>query len=202
MQDSHEGEDFQPEPILMRSFHAITLGLSVVLIVGGCATIPTGPSTLALPGTGKTFDQFRLDDGECQRYAFAQIGGMTAEKAAEESAVRSAAIGTAVGAVAGAAIGGSNGAGVGAGTGLIFGSVVGTDASQRSAYGSQRRYDNAYVQCMYAHGHKVPVSAEMARSLQQQTPSAPSTYSPPPTIDARTIPEPPHGNPPPPPAGY
>jgi hypothetical protein len=194
------------ELILMKPFHT-AIGLSAVLIAGGCASIPTGPSTLALPGTGKTFNQFRLDDGECQRYAYQQIGGMTAEKAAEDSAVRSAAIGTVVGAVAGAAIGGSNGAGIGAGTGLLFGSVAGTDASQRSAYGSQRQYDNAYIQCMYAHGHKVPGPAGMARLMQQQTPVAPPApppvYSPPPIVDdARTVPEPPHGNPPPPPPGY
>jgi hypothetical protein len=184
----------------------ISVGAVVILVVGGCATYPTGPSALALPGTGKTFEQFRLDDGECQRYAFQQIGGETAEKAAEESSVRSAVIGTAVGVVAGAAIGGRSGAGVGAGTGLLFGSVAGTDASQRSAYGSQRRYDNAYIQCMYAHGHKVPVPAEMARLMQQQqaapAPATPAAYSPPPTVDAETVPEPPRGDPPPPPPGY
>jgi hypothetical protein len=188
----------------MRPFHA-AIGLAVVLIAGGCASIPTRPSALALPGTGKTFDQFRLDDGECQCYAFQQIGGMTAERTAEESAVRSVAIGTVVGAVAGAAIGGHNGAGVGAGTGLLFGSIAGMDASQQSAYGSQRRYDNAYIQCMYARGHKVPVPAGMARSMRQRVPSVPSArpvYSPPPIVDAGTVPEPPHGNPPPPPPGY
>ncbi|MDR0441440.1 MAG: hypothetical protein LBI59_10775 [Candidatus Accumulibacter sp.] len=188
----------------MKSFR-VFIGAAAVLAVGGCATYPTGPSALALPGTGKTFEQFRLDDGECQRYAFEQIGGQTAEKAAEESAVRSAIIGTAVGAVAGAAIGGHNGAGVGAGTGLLFGSAAGTDASQRSAWGSQRRYDNAYIQCMYARGHKVPVPAEAARLMQQQQQASsapPPAYSPPPTVEAGTVPEPPSGNPPLPPPGY
>ena len=160
--------------------------------------MPKGPSLMALPGSNKTFDQFRFDDAECQRYAFQQIGGTTAEKAANDSATRSAVIGTAVGAVAGAAIGGRSGAGVGAGAGLIVGSVAGSESGQRSGFGTQRQYDNAYVQCMYGRGHKVPVSAEMARSLQQ----APSTYSPPPTPDGRSIPPPPSGNPPPPPPGY
>jgi hypothetical protein len=177
------------------------IGLVAVLIVGGCASYPTGPSALALPGTGKTFGQFRLDDDECQRYAFVRIGGLTAEKAAEESAARSAVIGTAVGAVAGAAIGGKDGAAIGAGTGLLFGSAIGTEASQRSAYGSQRRYDDAYIQCMYARGHKVPVSAEMARQMQQ-APASSIGHSPPPAVDAGTVPEPPRGNPPPPPPGH
>ena len=170
----------------------------VALFIAGCATYPTGPSVMSLPGTGKTFEQFRWDDGECQRYAFGMVGGNTAEKAAEDSAVKSAVIGTAVGAAAGAVIGGRNSAGIGAGTGLLFGSVMGTDSSQRSAYGSQRRYDNAYVQCMYARGNRVPVSAEMAQSLRQQ---APATTSPPPTAqNMGSIPEPPRGLPPAPPS--
>lgn len=177
-----------------------TAGIALVSVVllGGCASMPKGPSLMALPGSNKTFDQFRFDDAECQRYAFQQIGGTTAEKAANDSATRSAVIGTAVGAVAGAAIGGRSGAGVGAGAGLIVGSVAGSESGQRSGFGTQRQYDNAYVQCMYGRGHKVPVSAEMARSLQQ----APSTYSPPATPDGRSIPPPPSGNPAPPPPGY
>ena len=167
---------------------AFAIGLTAIL--AGCASVPNGPSQMALPGTGKTFEQFRFDDAQCQAYALQQIGGQTVEKTAEDSAVRSAAIGTAIGAVAGVAIGGRHGAGVGAGTGLIFGSAAGSDASQQSARGSQRRYDNAYIQCMYARGHKVPVSAEMARSMQQ------ATVAP---VEARAIPEPPRGNPPPPP---
>jgi hypothetical protein len=181
----------------MKSLQIIGLA-TTALLVGGCVTYPTGPSALALPGTGKTFEQFRLDDSECQRYAFQQIGGSTAEKAAEGSAVRSAVIGTAVGAIAGAAIGGHDGAAIGAGTGLLFGSAAGTDASQRSAYGSQRRYDNAYIQCMYGRGHRVPVPAEMAQSMQQQAPAVPA-YSPPPA-NVGMIPEPPRGNPPSPPS--
>ena len=174
----------------------VAISLAVIL-VAGCATYPTGPSVMSLPGTGKTFEQFRWDDGECQRYAFSMIGGNTAEKAAEESAVKSAVIGTAVGAAAGAVIGGRNSTGIGAGTGLLFGSVMGTDSSQRSAYGSQQRYDNAYVQCMYARGNRVPVSAEMAQSLRQQ---APATVSPLPTAqNVGSIPEPPRGLPPAPP---
>lgn len=163
----------------------IAIALATALILGGCASMPTGPTLMALPGSGKTFDQFRFDDAECQRYAFQQIGGTTAQKAANESATRSAVVGTAVGAVAGAAIGGKSGAGVGAGTGLLFGSVAGADAGQRSGYGTQRQYDNAYVQCMYAKGHRVPVPAGMA-----------SAYVAPP---ASGTPHPPSGNPPPPP---
>ena len=176
----------------------IAIATASLLILSGCASIPTGPNVMALPGTGKTLEQFRFDDANCQRYALQQIGGTTAEQAANDSAIRSAAVGTVIGAVAGAAINGSRGASVGAGTGLIFGSITGNEAGQRSAYGAQKRYDNAYIQCMYANGHKVPVSASMTQMSQQSS----SIYSPPPTVDGKGIPKPPAGNPPPPPPGY
>lgn len=153
------------------------------LLLGGCASIPTGPSVLALPGTGKSFDNFRADDAECRQFALSQVGGNTAEQSANEAGIRSAAVGTVVGAVAGAAIGGQHGAGVGAGTGLLVGSMAGASAARESAYGSQEQYDNAYIQCMYARGERVPVPAAFMRQQQLQAPSAPASaplYPPPP----------------------
>ena len=166
------------------------------LMLAGCVTVPTGPSVMALPGTGKTYEQFRNDDFMCRDYALRQVGGATASQAATDSGVRSAAVGTLVGAAAGAAIGGHEGAGVGAGTGLLFGTLAGTGASQQSAYGSQRQYDNAYIQCMYAKGQRVPVSASFAQSLRQAQPAYP------PLAPAGTYPPPPPGSPPPAPSGY
>lgn len=113
---------------------------------------------MALPGTGRTFDEFRADDAYCRDYAFQQIGGRSREQVASSAAIQNAAVGTAIGAVAGAAIGGRDAAGVGAGMGLIVGSASGSEASRSAVYGSQRHYDHAYVQCMYARGHRVPVS--------------------------------------------
>jgi len=175
----------------MKSSVSSLVAVSTLLLLAGCAVVPTGPSVMALPGTGKNFEQFRSDDAECRRYAQHQIGGTDANQAAVDSGVRSAAIGTVVGAVAGAAIGGRDGAGVGAGTGLLVGSMAGTGAAQSSAYGTQRNYDNAYVQCMYAKGQRVPVSDAVARSRAQVPAGA--SYPPPP---------PPSGYPPPPPPGY
>ena len=131
--------------------------IAALLVLGACTSIPSGPDVLALPGSGKSFEQFRGDDFWCQHYAADQLGGKTPAQAANESATRSAVVGTVVGAVAGAAIGGHEGAGVGAGTGLVVGSVAGSGAADSSAYSLQRRYDFAYVQCMYAKGHRVPV---------------------------------------------
>ena len=47
----------------------------------------------------------------------------------------------------------------------------------------QRRYDNAYIQCMYAKGHQVP-----GRDLPARTP-APPVGSPPPPPPAQTPPK-------------
>lgn len=169
--------------------------LAALLLLGACTTIPTGPSVMVMPGSGKTFDQFRRDDADCRQYALAQIGGASANDTAVESGVKSAAAGAAIGALAGAAMGGHEGAGVGAGVGLLAGSAAGANAGQASGYGAQRRYDNAYVQCMYAKGERVPVSGQMAPGPGQ------SYYSPPPQPAVAYPPPPPPGYPPPPPPG-
>ena len=152
--------------------------LPALLVLGACATYPpTGPSALVLPGTGKSFDQFRADDMECRQYASLQAGGQ--EQAATDSTVRSAALGTAIGAVAGAAIGGRDGAGVGAGMGLITGTLAGAGTGRTSAYEMQRRYDIGYQQCMYAKGHRIPVSGRFAPAGPTYS-SQPAAVVPPP----------------------
>ena len=162
--------------------------LPALLILGACvAYAPTGPSALVLPGTGKNFDQFRADDMECRQFASMQAGGQA--QAATDSTVKSAALGTAIGAVAGAAMGGRDSAGVGAGMGLIAGTLAGTGAGSTSAYEMQRRYDNGYQQCMYAKGHRIPVSGRFA------APSPSSSYISQPA--ASMPPPPPPGSPPP-----
>lgn len=162
------------------------LGLPLVaLALSACTVMPTGPSVMALPGTGKNFDQFRADDAGCRQFAYAQIGGVSADQAAANTAVGSAVLGTAVGAAAGAAFGGGRGAAIGAGAGLLTGSAIGANNAYYSGYGSQRRYDAAYVQCMYASGNKVPVYGNMA--IRSAPPAGAAYYQP---------------APPPPPPGY
>ena len=183
----------------MKSSISSLAAVSGLLLLAGCASLPDGPSVMALPGSGKSFEQFRSDDAECRRYAQYQIGGSSANQAATDAGVRSAVVGTAVGAVAGAAIGGRDAVGVGAGTGLLVGSMAGSGAAQSSAYATQRNYDNAYVQCMYAKGQRVPVSDAMARSRAQVPAARAGAPYPPPSGN---IPPPPSGYPPPPPPGY
>lgn len=170
--------------IVNRKAFAVSLAaISAALLLAGCASVPSGPSVMALPGSGKHFDQFRGDDAICRDYARQQIGGASANQAGVDAGLRSAAVGTAVGAVAGAAIGGRNAVGVGAGTGLVVGSLAGTGAAQGSAYGAQQNYDNAYVQCMYGYGHRVPVPASLRSQYRSSEvyPPAPSAarYPPP-----------------------
>jgi hypothetical protein len=164
------------------------LPLIGLLMVGACTTVPSGPGVMVLPGTGKSFDQFRFDDGDCRQFAHMQIGGGNPNQAGVDAGVKSAAVGTLIGAAAGAAIGGGQGAAVGAGVGLAGGALAGTGAADTSSYALQRRYDVAYTQCMYAKGHKVPVSGRFV--TPEQRPNAANTTPPPP---------PPPGSPPPPP---
>ena len=159
----------------MKRAFRLTLLLGA-LTLGACVTMPSGPSVMVLPGTGKGFDQFRVDEFECKQYASSQVGGDSPNQVAGDSVAKSAALGTLVGAVAGAAIGGQRGAGVGAGTGLAVGAMAGTGAGNTSAYALQQRYDHAFQQCMYAKGHKVPVSG----GFDSMRPSAPPAYTPPP----------------------
>jgi len=165
----------------------VIAGLISTLLITACVSIPNGPSRMALPGTGRSFDQFRYDDGSCRQFAHEQIGGSSANQAAKESFAGSAIVGTVLGAAVGAAVSNGHDTGAGAATGLFVGSLMGADAANASAYGTQRRYDNAYIQCMYAKGHRVPVSGH----IEQQPP-----------INRQTQPRPGYYPPPPPPPGY
>lgn len=174
----------------MRSLFLLT---ATALGLAACAVVPSGPTVMALPGTNKTFDQFRGDDYNCRQFAFAQVGGTTPQQNANTSAVGSAVVGTALGAAAGAAFNGGTGAAVGAGVGLLTGAAVGAGSSYNSAYGTQRQYDAAYVQCMYASGNRVPVYGQMMASPSAPPPERaampPSNYQP-------------YYPPPPPPGAY
>ncbi|HXK23088.1 MAG TPA: glycine zipper family protein [Myxococcota bacterium] len=179
--------------------------LGVALVLAGCASVPSGPDVLVLPGSSTSFEQFQQDDSVCRGFATASIG-TSAKQASQEAGVGSAVVGTAVGAAAGAAIGAAagapaTGAAIGAGSGLLFGSAAGVGRADASGATLQRRYDNAYLQCMYAKGNQVP----MARSMLPQpapTPyAAPRAHRPPPPTsrDLPPPPPPPAGPPPPPP---
>lgn len=171
-----------------------SLVLLTATLLTACASIPSGPSVMALPGSGKNFSQFRIDDYQCRQFALDQVDGVTPNRSALTSGAGSAAIGTGVGAAAGALIGAAGGsplrgAAIGAGGGLIGGGLIGTGKARASGRIGQQRYDNAYVQCMYAQGHRVPVHGQVIENPVRNGNRYQNT----------NIPPPPPGNPPPPP---
>jgi hypothetical protein len=137
------------------------LGVVSVLALSACAVAPPqGPSVMALPAQGKSFEAFQQDDATCRDYASHQTGGASPAQAANNSAIGSAVLGTALGAGIGAAlgsVGGAVGAGaaIGGATGLLAGSAIGAGNAQYAGGNVQAHYDIAYTQCMYSRGDTV-----------------------------------------------
>jgi len=134
---------------------------SLVAMLAGCATMPTGPSVAVMPGPGKPFEVFQADDAACRQWAQAQIGGGSPSGTANQNLATGALVGTAVGAAAGLALGsisGNAGAGaaIGGAAGLVGGTAMASGPAYDSEYALQRRYDIAYQQCMYAKGNVIP----------------------------------------------
>jgi hypothetical protein len=126
---------------------SIPLLLAAALVASACTSMPTGPSVMALPGSHKTFDQFRGDDQNCRQFALSQFGGTSSPQASNAAA--------------------------------------GSTYSGDSGDSAQHHYDAAYIQCMYASGHRVPVYGQMLAAPPASPPADYKPYSPPPA---------PHGN--------
>jgi len=168
--------------------------LLAALALGGCVTVPTGPAVMVLPGSNKSFDQFRVDEGDCRQYAQAVVGGPSTGQAASDAAAANAVAGTLIGAAAGAIIGSASGqagpgAAIGAGTGLLFGSAASGNAAGYSSRALQRNYDVAYMQCMYARGNQVPGRVAY-RGPPPNTPAPGMPASPPSGAPAGNYPPP------------
>ncbi|MBO9538258.1 glycine zipper family protein [Herbaspirillum sp.] len=163
--------------------------IGALLALGGCVSVPTGPSVMAMPGKGKSYEQFRADQAQCQQYAQDAIGGQAQQT--QNSVTNSAAVGTAVGAVAGALVGAASGnagagAAIGAGGGLLVGSAAGSNAAAGGNYSMQQRYDMTYTQCMYSKGNQVESQRQVTtytyypRRYYYAPPPPPGYYGPPP----------------------
>ena len=62
--------------------------LIVAPLFGACASMPTGPGVMVLPGTGKSIEQFNADDTACRQWGFRSIGvtpGETAKYSGQEA---------------------------------------------------------------------------------------------------------------------
>jgi len=143
---------------------------AVALLVSGCAQTPLGPTVQVMPGPGKSFDAFAVDQAGCKQYAEGAVAGQAQN--ANNRAVGAALIGTALGAGLGAAVGGGQGAAIGAGSGAVVGTGLGMGGSANEQYGIQQQYDNAYAQCMYAKGNAVPGYGGMMVNAPPPVPDA------------------------------
>ncbi len=168
----------------MRFLGLSAAATSVVLVTACAVPPPAGPSVMALPSQGKTFETFRQEDAYCRSVASEQSGGPAASQAAENNAVGHAVVGTAVGAGVGALLGAASGnagagAAIGAGTGLLIGSASGANAARYSAGELQARYDTAFTQCMYAYGNTVQSPPPSYAPAYAAYPYGPAYYTPP-----------------------
>ena len=170
----------------MMNHRIIIFLLLALLVMGGCATVPTGPSVMVLPPREKPFEVFQAEDAICRQWAAQQIG-LSPQETVSQNTVTGAVAGTVIGAGLGAAIGAASGdvgtgAAIGAGSGLLLGTVAGADSARVYGWEAQRRYDIAYMQCMYAKGNQIPGTVTRTRSIQRIPPPPPppgSGYAPP-----------------------
>jgi len=186
----------------MTKFRKSILLILLLLVLGGCATLPTGPSVMVLPPPNKPFEEFQADDAMCRHWAAQQIG-QSPQETVNQNTATGAVVGTAIGAGLGAAIGAASGsagtgAAIGAASGLLVGTASGANAGQVYGYEAQRRYDIAYQQCMYSRGNQIPGVVTRTRTIQRVPPPPPPPgYGTPPSG---------YGSPPPgygsPPSGY
>jgi len=165
------------------------------VLLSACATVPTGPSVMVWPAPGKPLEVFQSDDAVCRQWASQQVGAQPSESA-NKTLASGAAVGTILGAGLGAAIGAATGQfGAGLGIGAASGALMGTAAGMGPASGTgwevQRRYDNAYMQCMYTKGNQVPGAVRNYRRAvppppppQGFTPPPYGAYPPPPPPDS------------------
>ena len=153
----------------------------LLLVLSGCATLPTGPSVMVLPAPGKPFEVFQAEEAACRRWAEQQIG-MNPQENYNQNAASGAAVGTVLGAGVGALLGAASGhagagAAIGAGSGLLLGSASGSESGQVYGQQAQRRYDNTYLQCMYASGNQIPGTARRQyRQRRVTAPPPPANY--------------------------
>ena len=88
------------------------LAIGSIAGLAGCATVPTGPSYSAMPGSRKASIIF---NSTIRGVPTSAAAGATPGEAATDAAVGSAVVGTLLGAAVGGIIGGGEGARVGAG---------------------------------------------------------------------------------------
>ena len=188
----------QGEVDMLRKTLKFSFALSL-LALSACATVPVGPSTMVAPAEGKPFELFRQEDASCRRWAEQQII-LTPQEAIDNNTAGGAVAGTAIGAGLGALLGSASGhAGAGAliggVSGLFLGAASGADSGRLYGREAQRRYDYAYMQCMYANGNQILGNGRVVRRSYYRArpaPPPPPVFAPAP-YNNESIPPPPPG---------
>lgn len=180
--------------------------LAGVAATSACAIPQTAaPRVAAMPGEGRTFEQFQSDDQRCRQAAAAANGFVTPKQAADQGAQQAVLFGTGAGIAGGAMIGSSMaavgaGAILGGGAGIVAGSLLAAGVAESASQGNQHHYDVTYVQCMAAAGERVPdlLAAAGSGVMTGGGPvaAAPQSYAPqsfappPPPVAATPLPPP------------
>jgi hypothetical protein len=47
--------------------------IAAAAVLAGCASAPSGPSVMVLPGSSKTSEQFQADDAKCRQMASSEL---------------------------------------------------------------------------------------------------------------------------------
>jgi hypothetical protein len=153
-----------------------TAGAILALALAGCAQSPTSATVSVMPGPGKTFQAFQADQGYCNQVAQSQVANAGNPNRSTLLGAGGGALGGAALGAAGGAIGGNAGAGaaIGALSGLVLGTAGGALSSNNQQASSQRLFNTAYAQCMYARGNNVPGFAPHAQTVSTLSPTDPA----------------------------
>lgn len=138
----------------MKQSRVAFVGLAAAMLIAGCTSQPTAPTTQVMPGPNKSFADFQDDQVVCKNFAQQQTSG--AVESAREREVGGGLLTTVLGAGLGAAVGGGRGAAIGAASGAVVGTGYGAATSSGTQHTVQQQYDIAYSQCMYSKGNQVP----------------------------------------------
>lgn len=133
--------------------------IALIPAFAGCSGVASGPVGLVMPGNGRSLAQFQYDDDQCRAYAVDRLGGVTPEAAAAMKLASSVIGAIGLFGLAGAVIDGARGARIGGAVGAVTAGLGAGLMGLSSSSALQTRLENAYMQCMYTQGHRLPASA-------------------------------------------
>lgn len=127
--------------------------LSPLLLLGACASQPTRPTVMVMPGKHKSQEAFRRDDAACLQKAGQATQGMSDRANIKQIGINLASL--ALGAGMGGLINGGTGAAIGVGTAGVAGVGLGGVLASGDQSDIQHSYDVSYYDCMVERGNQV-----------------------------------------------